>query len=520
MVEAARYGDLEALCGGLREEAAAFRPEGWIDRLGFVGFVELWNRIQGQGTPALHRRIAGWLEERLRAGDRRLLLMVFRNAGKSTLVGLYCAWRLARDPALRILVLSAEQGLAVRMTRNVRAVIERHPLTRHLRPAAPGSWAQDRLTVRRPVELRDPSLVARGLAGNITGARADLIVCDDVEVPNSCDTPAKRAELRERLKELPFVLTPGGTLLFVGTPHHYHSIYADRPRPECGEQRPFLEGYRRLVLPILDERGQSAWPERFPEEEIARIRAESGPLAFKSQMLLEPVPPHEIRLDPELLRVYREEIDLSEANRRPLLRIGERVMVSASCVWDPALARPEGGDASVVAVVFADGEGNLYLHDIRYLDPARDPGEDGATVMCRQVAEFVARNAIPAVAVEVTGLGRFLPVLLRRELAARGLQAAVVEHHSTTSKERRILEAFDPLLQAGRLFVHERVMETPFVAEMREFHPGGRNRDDGLDAVAMCLMREPVRIGAVPRPRGPDWRAHGRAYRARTVLDR
>jgi hypothetical protein len=33
------------------------------------------------------------------------------------------------------------------------------------------------------------------VGGNITGCRADLIVCDDVEVAGNSDTPGKRAEL-------------------------------------------------------------------------------------------------------------------------------------------------------------------------------------------------------------------------------------------------------------------------------------------------------------------------------------
>ena len=52
--------------------------------------------------------------------------MAFRGCGKSTLVGLFCAWLLGQDPNLRLLVLSAESGLATKMTRNVRRAIARN----------------------------------------------------------------------------------------------------------------------------------------------------------------------------------------------------------------------------------------------------------------------------------------------------------------------------------------------------------------------------------------------------------
>jgi hypothetical protein len=45
---------------------------------------------------------------------------VFRNAGKSTLVGIFCAWLLLNNPDLRILVLAAEHDLARKMARNVK----------------------------------------------------------------------------------------------------------------------------------------------------------------------------------------------------------------------------------------------------------------------------------------------------------------------------------------------------------------------------------------------------------------
>ena len=74
----------------------------------FLEFAWIWNAVQGQGVPAPHRRIARWLQARWDAGDRRLLLMAFRGCGKSTMVGLFCAWRLLRAPDTRILILAAD----------------------------------------------------------------------------------------------------------------------------------------------------------------------------------------------------------------------------------------------------------------------------------------------------------------------------------------------------------------------------------------------------------------------------
>ncbi|WBV43719.1 phage terminase large subunit [Pseudoroseomonas cervicalis] len=466
-------------------------------------FVWIWNDAAGLSTPPVHRRILRWLEARRMGGDTRLLLMAFRGCGKSTLVGLYCAWLLSRWPETRILVLAADHLLATKMVGTVRRIVERHPLCRAILPEVPEAWAVDRFTVRRAGALRDPSMLAAGLSGNITGARADVIICDDVEVAGNCDTAGKRAELRERLAETEFILTPGGTLLYVGTPHCAESLYRT---PEEGE--PTLAGYRRLVVPLLNAAGRSAWPQRFPAEDVARLRERVGPIQFSRQMLLRPVAGAAARLDPGLLIRYRDELDHREAHGRPVLSLMGRRMVSGGGYWDPAYGRPGRGDGSVLAIAYADGEGNHYLHRLHYLTHDPDLAEDPATQQCRQVAALAREFWLPVLRVETNGIGRFLPALLRREMARAGAPCAVVEQHSRTPKQQRILGALDPLLAARRLHAQEQVFRTPFPVEMAEWKPDtAGTRDDALDALAGCLAAEPVRLpGAPPPVRPPGWR--------------
>ncbi|MBX6375660.1 MAG: phage terminase large subunit, partial [Acetobacteraceae bacterium] len=443
----------------------------------FLEFVWIWNRRQRLDTPVLHRRIARWLQARRNAGDKRLLLTAFRGSGKSTMVGLYCAWTLMRDPDTRILVLAADHALATKMVATVRRIIERHALCAPIRPEGPEAWAADRFTVAREAVLRDPSMLAQGVGGNITGSHADLIVCDDVEVAGNSDTPAKRAELRERLAETEFVLVPGGTILYVGTPHCADSLYRE-PDGENGDA--FLAGYRRLALPLLNAAGRSVWPERYPQEAVEALRRRVGPLHFERHMLLRTVADGAARLDPAALVRYAEEPDYREAGGRAVLTLMGRRLVSGGGFWDPAYGRPGAGDASVLAAIYADGEGNHYLHRLAYLTHDPDRPEDPATQQCRAVAAIARALMLPVVRVETNGLGRFLPALLRREMARAGAACAVVEHASTRAKAERILAALEPALAARRLYAHESVWRTPFPAEMAAWRPDapGAARDD------------------------------------------
>ena len=116
---------------------------------------------------------------------------------------------------------------------------------------------------------------------------------------------------------------------------------------------------------------------------------------------------------------------------------------------------------------------------------------------------------LPAVSLEINGLGRFLPGLLRKELAGSGVACAVVEVSSRQAKHQRIVEAFDAVLAAGALHAHRSIWDTPFIREMRDWRPDARfkGRDDGLDAVAGCLKAEPVRLGRMARPTATtSWR--------------
>lgn len=455
----------------------------------FTKFLSVWNKIQGQSTPNVHFRIADWLESAWYNGNRRLLLMAFRSCGKSTIVGLFAGWLLYCNPNLRIMVLAADMLLARKMVRNVKRIIERHPLTSGLKPAKLDQWGSDRFTVKRSLELRDPSMLARGIGANMTGSRADVIICDDVEVPRTSETADRRTELRERLSEIDFVLTPGGTQLYAGTPHSWFTIYAEEPRAEIGETQAFLDSFVRLTVPVV-ENNMSAWPDRFPLDEIDSIRRRSGPNRFSSQMLLQPVNIAEGRLDPSLMIRYCQDLNMSDELNG--LYIGDRRMVSASAWWDPAFGR---GDSSVLAAVFTDEEGVRYLHGITYMQAEPMPEEtDEARRQCRLVIAQAKKMHLPFIAIETNGIGQFLPGILRQEISKSRIACAVLEKTSRRAKDLRIIEAFDVVLAARMLRVHDSVYKTPFLNEMQEWRPGVNGRDDGLDAVAGALGLEPIRL--------------------------
>ena len=189
-------------------------------------FLDEWNKILGFKTPKHHKEIMCFLIDVLNNEPHRGLLNAFRHSGKSTVVGIFAACVLCNIPKTRILILSAESGLASRMVAHIKNILENHPLCMDVLPEVKKEWGTHKITIKRPIGIREPSVICQGISGNITGMRSDLIICDDVEVPNTCNTYQKRENLRERLRELDFILSPHGTLIYIGTPHTRDTIYA------------------------------------------------------------------------------------------------------------------------------------------------------------------------------------------------------------------------------------------------------------------------------------------------------
>ncbi|MDB5477722.1 MAG: hypothetical protein JWM96_217, partial [Alphaproteobacteria bacterium] len=426
----------------------------------FELFIGLWNAAQNLSTPAIHKNMASWLARKSRHRRKRLLLMAFRGSGKSTLVGLFCTWLLCHNPDLRIMIVSADEALAENMLRHIRHILEKHPLAQSLLPKRKQIWASDRLLIEREMIGRDPSIRATGIHSNLTGSRADIIICDDVEVPNTSDTPLKRDKLRHALSELDFILVPDGMILYVGTPHAEDSLY---------KKGGFLDLYKRLEIP-LDE---TAWPERFSFETIEQMKLAVGHRVFASQMQLMPMSLHEAHLDADLIAIYDGEI-------KP---------AASSCYWDPAFGHA-AGDNSVIAYVVFDHENQAYLHDLLYLKINPQLPDDAASQQCAQVIHFLQRHAIRNIVLEGNGIGQFLPGLLRQKLKQADYPCGVQVVHNNTNKNLRILTAFEARRAAKAFAIHTRVARTNFLAEMKAFQPSvTHNNDDALDAVAGALLR-------------------------------
>ena len=375
-------------------------------------------------------------------------------------------------------------------------------------PRRAEQWAADQFTVRRRLTRRDPSLLARGIGANITGSRADVVICDDVEVPNTCATALRREELRSAAARDQL---RAGARRPSALCRHAAQLLFDLRRGgarEDGDAAAFLAGFERLCIPLLDARGESRWPERFTAEEIEEIRRRSGPAKFESQMLLRPRSVEDIRLDPALLVRYDAPLELREGNGESVLSIAGRRMVSASCWWDPAYGAPDAGDASVVAAVFVDDDGAYWLQDIRYLnhDPAltaRGRRGNPAVPSGRRLRE----GPVPALGHDRDQWPGPFPAGPAAAGAA-GARARLSGARACLHEQQGAADSASVRSAAGgrSAACPRRRLGVALHRGDARMAPRRRCRDDGLDAVSGCLLAEPVRLPRTGPGRRQDWR--------------
>lgn len=467
----------------------------------FTAFFSRWAELKGWSVPEFHWDMCRWLDDVYKNDDvsRRVNVeMVFRGGSKSTLLGAFIAWVLRDDPDYRFLVVSADDLTAWKMSFDAQHVIETHPWCRGLKGATK-LWQTIRWSVAGNSDRRNASVSAHGVMSNITSSRANMVIFDDVEVPKNCKTQILRDEMRMRIDETTHILVPGGKKLFVGTPHTFDTIYLEE----------INKGANSLVIPLINEHGVNAWPERFTDEECDHRRREcKTAAAWSSQYLLKPMPVHEIRLDPMDMVIYYEHPAIRQANGQVTMWLqradnSDIQIIGASAYWDVSVGKISSDD-SVLALVLTDAAGNLYWHLADCL-----PG--GIDEQCRFVVKRIEQYQIPRVEIETNGPGGFVPAILRKHLSTAGLRCGITETYQNHNKQKRILDAFEAPLSGRFLYCHQDVMNSKMPQQMREWNPENthwRVRDDILDAAAGAIRSTPVRIGRIVSDASGlvDWR--------------
>ena len=258
---------------------------------------------------------------------------------------------------------------------------------------------------------------------------------------------------------------------------------------------PFLRGFKSLKVPIVDADGNPEWPELFPLSRVDALRDTVGVRHFASQMMLNPIPPERIRLDPGAMHFYDDGFNPHNA------KIGDMGITGAGVYWDPS-SGGHNSDGSVCVMIYRDDKSHrIFIHDVMYM--VVDENDDYPMAhQCDSVLKFMSQYNMRRISVETNGIGNTLPEILRDCATRNGYDIVVQRVINNKHKSDRIIDTIEPILSTGRLYCASRVRNTPLLSEMIGWSPMGYGtHDDGIDAVAGAIAAIPTPIVPMGRSR-------------------
>ena len=409
---------------------------------------------------------------------------------------------LGRDPDLKILLLSRAAERAESNLRFIKQNIESNPMIQRVFPGLEQwePWSNDKISVRNSRRDGECSVLAKGLGGQITGIRADVLIVDDLIDKKNVMTDTQRMKVHEFWDEhvIP-TLNPDGRIIIVGTRYHNKDFYTRILETPSYRDNVFTfpafkvdeEGKVIYVDPhgerTTEEKGLpiSYWPERWSPQRLLEVKADvtynDGNIAWATQYMCDPSG-YEGRMFKEEDLAYYRYIDLMP--KLPNLTYYMSV--------DPNISEdPKSDNTAIVTIAVDRKTKEVYVLDI-FAKPLgfTEQGEMlqmyGNRVQLRVGSEHLpGEQRIHKIAIE--------SVAYQKALFAtgftQGLPVAEVSH-TKTAKVTRVLR-IQPHIQNGRIKFPDPEESKGvtwwnlFLEEYLTF-PRGR-RDDMMDALEMAI---------------------------------
>ena len=472
------------------------------------------------------------IAEYLQHGPRRKIVQAFRGVGKSWITSAYVVWKLRMNPQLKFLVVSASKDRADNFSTFTMRLISEMDILAPLRPDGTQRNSKISFDVRPARADHAPSVKSVGVLGQMAGSRADEVVADDVEVPNNSFTQPMRDKLSEAVKEFDAILKPKGKITFLGTPQTEQSLYLtleERGYETCiwPARYPNLKNnYGDRLAPkvaqrLLDEvvkPKDPVDPDRFNSIDLMEREASYGRSGFSLQFMLDTSLSDQDRYPLKLSDLIISSINPEHAPEkviwsnspeyslpdlpcvgfngdryyRPAQEFGDWIEYTGSVMSiDPS---GKGKDATGYAIVKMLN-GNLFVSDAGGLVGGYD---DRVLERLSKLARDHKVNTI--ICEENFGGGMFAELLKPYLMRFHPCQIENIRNNKT--KEFRIIDTLEPVMNSHRLIIDRKVVEKDYRANTNEAperklklqlfyqmsritrHKGSLVHDDILDALS------------------------------------
>ena len=432
------------------------------------------------------------IAEYLQHGPKRLQIQAFRGVGKSWITAAFVLWTLFNDSNKKIMVVSASKDRADSFSIFCQRLILEVPWLSHLRPKNDDQrWSRVSFDVGPAAPHQAPSVKSVGITGQLTGSRADLMVLDDVEVPNNSMTELQREKLLQLVTECESILTPKPTsrIMFLGTPQTTFTVY-NKLRERS--YKPFVwparyprkvAMYDGLLAPQLEEdlnkEDELTWKPtdtRFREDDLLERESAMGRSNFMLQFMLDtslsdaekfPLKFADLIINPVNPDTAPENIIWCSSK--------DNIVKDLPCVglpgdyyyspmqiqgeWKPysetiCSVDPSGrGTDETVACFLSQLNGIIYLHEIY----ASTDGYSDSTLLA--ILARCKRFNVSTLLIESNFGDGMISELFRKHAINKNVPINIEETRANVRKEDRIIDSLEPVFNQHRLVVDPKVIK-------------------------------------------------------------
>ena len=432
------------------------------------------------------------IAEYLQHGPKRLQIQAFRGVGKSWITAAFVLWTLYNDPNKKIMVVSASKDRADSFSIFCQRLILEVPWMSHLRPKNDDQrWSRVSFDVGTAAPHQAPSVKSVGITGQLTGSRADLMVLDDVEVPNNSMTELQREKLLQLVTECESILTPkpDSRIMFLGTPQTTFTVYnklrerAYKPFVWPARYPRKVAMYDGLLAPQLEEDLENetdlTWnptDTRFKEDDLLERESAMGRSNFMLQFMLDtslsdaekfPLKFADLIINPVNPETAPENIIWCSSKDNivkelPCVGLPGDYYYSPMQVqgeWKPysetiCSVDPSGrGTDETVACFISQLNGIMYLHEIY----ASTDGYSDNTLLA--ILARCKKYKASTLLIESNFGDGMVSELFRKHAINKHVPINIEETRANVRKEDRIIDSLEPVFNQHRLVIDPKVIK-------------------------------------------------------------
>lgn len=466
---------------------------------------------------AVHQEWCRWATSQ--ATSNHQLTLLPRDHGKSRMVAFKVAWRITRQPDVRVLYISATSNLAQKQLKFIKDILL-SPIYRRYWPEMVNvnendreKWTETEIAVDHPKRkaeaIRDPTVFTGGLTTGLTGLHCDVAVLDDVVVPENAYTEEGRDKVSRQYSLLSSIEGSDMEEWVVGTRYHPNDLYAQMLEmehedfDETGDvigQLAVYDTFERVVEDVGDGTGMFLWPRQqrkdgkwfgFDQKILAKKRAKYIDKAqFRAQYYNDPNFGDGGGIDRSKFQYYSPKHLTNNGDGWYLN--GKKLNLFASV--DFATSTGARSDYTAVVVVGLDRDRNVYVLDIDRFKT------DKISDYYKHILDLHVKWGFRKLGAEVTAFQKAIVNDLRDSyFRPNGLYISIEELKHTRqqgSKEERIAAILEPRYDNMAMWHFKGGFCQTLEDELVMQHPP---HDDCKDALAAAVSIAVPPMGIVGR---------------------